>query len=106
MAGRHPLAEDNDDTNDFYAQLSAAAEQADTAAGAAAESLAPDGSLRSLRQLHEQVGRTGLAGCDQALNRSPPILQLHLRLPCTLTPRTSWWLVVLHWHRRPRPNGR
>lgn len=55
MAERHPLAEDNDDTDDFYAQLSAAAEQADTSADAAAEPLAPDGSLRSLRQLYAQV---------------------------------------------------
>ena len=61
MAGRHPLAEDADDTDDFYAQLSAAAEQADTAADAAAESLAADGSLRSLRQLLAQVCRTVLA---------------------------------------------
>jgi hypothetical protein len=106
MAGRHPLAEDADDTDDFYAQLSAAAEQADTAADAAAQPLAPDGSLRSLRQLHEQVGRIGLARCDQPVNRCPPILQSDLRLRRMLTPCTSWWLVVLHWHRRPRPNGR
>jgi hypothetical protein len=59
MAERHPLAVHDDDTDAFYAQLSAAAAQAETAADAMADPAVPDGSLASLRQLYAQViGRT------------------------------------------------
>jgi hypothetical protein len=88
MAGRHPLAEDNDDTDDFYAQLSAAAEQA-------AEPLAPDGSLRSLRQLYAQVWPPLLAHNRDCRLGTLWWLKLDRRMQRIMTLRTSWWLVML-----------